>query len=126
IDITILADNSEGVGDTVGYEGSWDTHLPFVEFSYINSYHSSIKCALYEALYGRKCRSPIIWAEFDGSQLIGPEIVQETTGKIVQIKERLKTARDRQKSNADTIRDVNLLSSMSANVCYLRYRHGRE
>ncbi|GKE47410.1 putative reverse transcriptase domain-containing protein [Tanacetum coccineum] len=83
------------------FGGSWDTHLPLVEFSYNNSYHKSIKCAPFEALYGRKCRSPVIWAEVGESQLIGPEIIQETTEKIVQIKERLKTARSRQKSYAD-------------------------
>ncbi|GJY74671.1 putative reverse transcriptase domain-containing protein [Tanacetum coccineum] len=43
--------------------GSWDVHLPLVEFSYNNSYHSSVRCALFEALYGRKCRSLIMWAE---------------------------------------------------------------
>ncbi|GJS28235.1 putative reverse transcriptase domain-containing protein [Tanacetum coccineum] len=72
-----------------------------IEFSYNNSYHSSVKCAPFEALYGRKCRTPIAWAEVGESKLIGPEIIQETTDKIVQIKERLKTARDRQKSYAD-------------------------
>ncbi|GJT61761.1 putative reverse transcriptase domain-containing protein [Tanacetum coccineum] len=80
------------------FGGSWDTHLPLIEFSYNNSYHTSIKCAPFEALYGRKCRSPVIWTEVGESQLIGPEIVQETTEKIFQIKERLKTARSRQKS----------------------------
>ncbi|GJU43916.1 hypothetical protein Tco_1201182 [Tanacetum coccineum] len=59
------------------------------------------KCALFEALYGRKCRSPIMWAEVGEGQLIGPELVQETTEKISQIKDRLKAARDRQKSYAD-------------------------
>ncbi|GJY36926.1 putative reverse transcriptase domain-containing protein, partial [Tanacetum coccineum] len=83
------------------FGSSWDTHLPLVEFCYNNSYHKSIKCAPFEALYGRKCRSPVIWAEVGESQLIGPEIVQETTEKIVQIKERLKTARSRQKSYAN-------------------------
>ncbi|GJR69240.1 putative reverse transcriptase domain-containing protein [Tanacetum coccineum] len=83
------------------FGGSWDTHLPLIEFSYNNSYHTSIKCAPFEALYGRKCRSPVIWTEVGESQLIGPEIVQEMTEKIVQIKERLKTARSRQKSYAD-------------------------
>ncbi|GKC51488.1 putative reverse transcriptase domain-containing protein [Tanacetum coccineum] len=86
------------------FGGNWDTHLPLVEFSYNNSYHTSIKCAPFEALYGRKCRSPIFWAEVGESQLIGPEIVQETTHKIFQIKERLKIARDRQKSYADNRR----------------------
>ncbi|GJW26697.1 putative reverse transcriptase domain-containing protein [Tanacetum coccineum] len=83
------------------FRGSWDVHLPFVEFCYNNSYHSSVRCASFEALYGRKCRSPILWAEFGEGQLIGPEIVQEITENISQIKDRLKTARDRQKSDAD-------------------------
>ncbi|GJZ13642.1 reverse transcriptase domain-containing protein [Tanacetum coccineum] len=80
---------------------SWDVHLLLVEFSYNNSYHSSVRCAPFEALYGRKCRSPIMWAEVGEGQLIGPELVQETTEKISQIKDRLKAARDRQKSYAD-------------------------
>nr|GEV70591.1 putative reverse transcriptase domain-containing protein [Tanacetum cinerariifolium] len=83
------------------FGGSWDTHLPLVKFSYNNIYHKSIKCAPFEALYERKCRSLVIWTEIGESQLIGPEIVQKTTEKIFQIKERLKTARSRQKSYAD-------------------------
>ncbi|GJT05135.1 putative reverse transcriptase domain-containing protein [Tanacetum coccineum] len=47
----------------IGFGGNWDTHLPLVKFSYNNSYHSSVKCAPFEALYGRKCRTPIAWAE---------------------------------------------------------------
>nr|GEZ04356.1 putative reverse transcriptase domain-containing protein [Tanacetum cinerariifolium] len=86
---------------TMDFGGNWDTHLPLVEFSYNNSYHSSIKCALFEALYGRKCRTPIAWIEVREGKLLGPEIVQETTDKIVQIKERLNVARDRHKSYAD-------------------------
>nr|GEY44890.1 putative reverse transcriptase domain-containing protein [Tanacetum cinerariifolium] len=65
----------------------WDKHLLLVEFSY-NSYHTSIKAALFEALYGRKCRSPIHWAEVGDRQLTGPEIIHETTEKIVQTKSR--------------------------------------
>nr|GEU28712.1 putative reverse transcriptase domain-containing protein [Tanacetum cinerariifolium] len=80
---------------------TWDTHLPLVEFSYNNSYHKSIKCAPFEALYGRKCRSPLIWTEIGEIYLIRPKIVQETTKKIVQIKARLKTTKSRQKSYAD-------------------------
>ncbi|GJX04297.1 putative reverse transcriptase domain-containing protein [Tanacetum coccineum] len=68
-------------------KSGWDVHLPLAEFSYNNSYHSSIKCAPFEALYGRKCRSPILWAEIGESSLIGPELVQETTDKVVLIKE---------------------------------------
>ncbi|GJR56357.1 putative reverse transcriptase domain-containing protein [Tanacetum coccineum] len=83
------------------FRGSWDVHLLLVEFSYNNSYHYSVRCASFEALYGRKCRSPIMWAGVGEGQLIEPELVQETTEKILQIKDRLKAARDRQKSYAD-------------------------
>ncbi|GKA60259.1 putative reverse transcriptase domain-containing protein [Tanacetum coccineum] len=83
------------------FGGSWDVRLPLVEFSYNNSYHSSVRCAPFEALYGRKRRSPIMWAEVGEGQLIVPELVQETTKKISQIKDRLKAARNRQKSYAD-------------------------
>nr|GEW57080.1 putative reverse transcriptase domain-containing protein [Tanacetum cinerariifolium] len=83
------------------FGGNWDTHLLLVEFSYNNSYHSSIKCAPFEALYGRKYRTPIDWTEVGEGKLHRPEIVQETTDKIVQIKVRLNVARDRQKSYAD-------------------------
>ncbi|GJW94854.1 putative reverse transcriptase domain-containing protein [Tanacetum coccineum] len=82
----------------------WDKHLPLVEFSYNNSYHTSIKAAPFEALYGRKCRSPICWAEVGDSQLTGPEIIHETTERIVQIKSHIQAARDRQKSYADVRR----------------------
>ncbi|GJS32332.1 putative reverse transcriptase domain-containing protein [Tanacetum coccineum] len=64
-------------------------------------YHASIKAAPFEALYGRKCRSPVCWAEVGQVQLTGPELVQETTERIIQIKQRIQTARDRQKSYAD-------------------------
>nr|GEU72534.1 putative reverse transcriptase domain-containing protein [Tanacetum cinerariifolium] len=83
------------------FGGNWDTHLPLVEISYNNSYHSSIKCAPFEALYGRRGRTAIAWTELGEGKLLGPEIIQETTDKIVQIKKRLKVARDRQKSYAD-------------------------
>ncbi|GKE18839.1 putative reverse transcriptase domain-containing protein, partial [Tanacetum coccineum] len=68
------------------------------------SYHSSIRCALFEALYGRKCRSPVLWAEIGDSRLIRPEMVQETTDKVVVIRDRLKVAKDRQKSYTDNRR----------------------
>ncbi|GKC57537.1 reverse transcriptase domain-containing protein [Tanacetum coccineum] len=83
------------------FGGNWDVHLPLVEFSYNNSYHSSVRCAPFEALYERKCHSPVLWAQVGEGQLIGPEIMQETNEKISQIKDRLKTARDRQKSYAN-------------------------
>ncbi|GJZ65296.1 putative reverse transcriptase domain-containing protein [Tanacetum coccineum] len=85
----------------IDFGKGWVNHLPLVEFSYNNSYHASIKAAPFEALYGRKCRSPICWAEVREVQLTGPEIVQETTDKIVQINQRMQATRDRQKSYAD-------------------------
>ncbi|GKC07122.1 putative reverse transcriptase domain-containing protein [Tanacetum coccineum] len=85
----------------IDFGNSWVKHLPLVEFSYNNSYHASIKAAPFEALYGRKCRSPVCWAEVGEVQLTGPEIVQETTEKVIQIKQRIQAARDRQKSYAD-------------------------
>ncbi|GJX21403.1 hypothetical protein Tco_0224080 [Tanacetum coccineum] len=68
------------------------------------SYQLSIRCASFEALYGRKCRSPVLWAEIGESSLIGPELVPETIDKVVLIKEKLKAVRDRQKSYADNRR----------------------
>ncbi|GJT88344.1 putative reverse transcriptase domain-containing protein [Tanacetum coccineum] len=88
----------------IDFGGSWDVHLPLAGFSYNNSYHSSIRCAPFEALYGRKCRSPVLWAEIRESMLIGPELVQEMADKVVLIKEKLKAARDRQKSYVDNRR----------------------
>ncbi|GJX96051.1 putative reverse transcriptase domain-containing protein [Tanacetum coccineum] len=85
----------------IDFGSSWDRHLPLVEFSYNNSYHESIKAAPYEALYGRKCRSLVCWSEVGDSQLTGLELIHDATEKIVQIKNRLLTARSRQKSYAD-------------------------
>ncbi|GKB55325.1 putative reverse transcriptase domain-containing protein, partial [Tanacetum coccineum] len=78
-----------------------DHHLPLVEFSYNNSYHVSIKAAPYEALYERKCRSLVCWSKVGDSQLTSPELIHDTTEKIVQIKNRLLAARSCQKSYAD-------------------------
>ncbi|GJX45815.1 putative reverse transcriptase domain-containing protein [Tanacetum coccineum] len=90
----------------IDFGKSWDQHLPLVEFSYNNSYHASIKAAPFKALYERKCRSLICWSEVGDSQLTGPELIQETTKKIVQIKNHLLTARSRQKSYADVRRKL--------------------
>ncbi|GJT85460.1 putative reverse transcriptase domain-containing protein [Tanacetum coccineum] len=79
----------------------WDKHLPLVEFSYNNSFHTSIKAIPFEALYGCKCRSTVCWVEVGDVQLTGPEIVHKTTEKIVQIKSRIQAAHDGQKSYAD-------------------------
>ncbi|GJS95691.1 putative reverse transcriptase domain-containing protein [Tanacetum coccineum] len=88
----------------IDFGGNWDVHLPLAKFSYNDSYHSSIRCAPFEALYGRKCRSPILWAKIGKSRLIRPELVQETIDKVVLIKEKLKATRDRQTSYTDNRR----------------------
>nr|GFA12229.1 reverse transcriptase domain-containing protein [Tanacetum cinerariifolium] len=85
----------------IDFGKGWVYHLPLVEFSYNNSYHASIKAAPFEALYGRKCHAPVCWNEVGEFHLTGPEIVQETTEKIIQIKQRMQASRDRQKSYAD-------------------------
>ncbi|GJW45491.1 putative reverse transcriptase domain-containing protein [Tanacetum coccineum] len=85
----------EGMGTTLPLIGSPN-----------NSYHTSIKAAPFEALYGRKCRSPICWADVGDAQLTGLEIVRETTKKIIQIKHRLQVLRDRQRSYADKRRKL--------------------
>ncbi|GKB52060.1 putative reverse transcriptase domain-containing protein [Tanacetum coccineum] len=85
----------------IDFGKGWDRHLPLVEFSYNNSYHTSIKAALFEAMYSRKFRSPVCCAEVGDAQLTGPETIHETTEKIIQIKKCMQAARDRQKSYAD-------------------------
>ncbi|GKD94621.1 putative reverse transcriptase domain-containing protein [Tanacetum coccineum] len=85
----------------IDFGKGWDRHLPLVEFSYINNYHTSIKAAPFEALCGHKCRSPICLVEVIDAQLTSLKIIHETTEKIFQIKKRIQAARDRQKSLAD-------------------------
>ncbi|KAJ8748685.1 hypothetical protein K2173_008130 [Erythroxylum novogranatense] len=67
------------------FRGAWDDHLPLVEFAYNNSYHSSIQMAPYEALYGRRCKTPICWDEEGERKLVGPELVQMTVEKVDRI-----------------------------------------
>ncbi|GJU13080.1 putative reverse transcriptase domain-containing protein [Tanacetum coccineum] len=85
----------------IDFGKGWVNHLPLVKFSYNNSYHASIKAAPFEALYVRKCHLPVCWVEVGEVQLTSPEIVQATTEKIIQIKQRIQVAHDRQKSYAD-------------------------
>ena len=89
----------------------WEAHLPIVEFPYNCNHPVDIKATPFEALYGQKCRSSLCWAETGGTHLakkkvldctlIGPEIIGETTAKIIQIQERLKASRDQQKNYVD-------------------------
>ncbi|GJZ82681.1 putative reverse transcriptase domain-containing protein [Tanacetum coccineum] len=85
----------------IDFGKGWVNNLPLVEFSYNNSYHTSIKAAPFEELYGQKYHSPVYWTEVGEAQILGPELIQETTEKIVQIKQRMQAAHDRQKSYAD-------------------------
>ena len=78
------------------FKGNWDDHLPLIEFSYNNSYHANIGMPPYEALYGRKCRSPICWEEVGERKVLGPEIVQQTKETVELIRRRMLVAQNRQ------------------------------
>src|SRR5436305_14436301 len=80
---------------------NWERLLPLVEFAYNNSFQSTIGMAPYEALYGRKCRSPVYWDEVGERKILGPEMIEETVGVVEKIREKIKIAQDRQKSYAD-------------------------
>nr|GEY39874.1 reverse transcriptase domain-containing protein [Tanacetum cinerariifolium] len=82
------------------FGSGWDQHLPYAEFSYNNSYHTSIKATPFKALYRRKCRSHVCWSEVGDAQHTGLEMIRKMTEMIVQIKNQLLAARSRQKSYA--------------------------
>ena len=86
------------------FKGSWDTHLALMEFAYNNSYQASIDMAPFEALYGRKCRTPVCWDEVGERRLVGRELVQITSEKVKVVRDNLKIVRDRQRSYADNRR----------------------
>ena len=77
------------------HQGSWEEHLPLVEFAYNNSYQASIQMAPYEALYGRQCRSPICWTEVGESFITGPDLIIDTSEKVSLIRQWLLTAQSR-------------------------------
>ncbi|KAA3469992.1 Retrotransposon protein, Ty3-gypsy subclass [Gossypium australe] len=81
------------------FEGNWERFLPLVEFVYNNSFQSSIKMAPYEALYGRKCRTPLFWTELSEKQIHGVDLVREIEEKVKVIRDCLKAASNRQKSD---------------------------
>ena len=85
----------------IDYKGSWDRHIPLVEFVCNNSFQSSIGMASYEALYGRKCITPLCWKELSEKKVIGLDLIYETEEKVKIIRERLKVATDRHRSYAD-------------------------
>ncbi|KAI9095314.1 hypothetical protein K1719_026348 [Acacia pycnantha] len=83
------------------FKGSWDRHLSLAEFAYNNIYHASIQMASFEALYGRKCQSPLCWTESSERQLLGQDMFEQTFEQIALINKRLLAAQSRQKSYAD-------------------------
>ncbi|KAD3336655.1 hypothetical protein E3N88_32174 [Mikania micrantha] len=85
----------------IDFGGSWDDHLPLVEFSYNNSYHASIGMPPYEALYGRRCRTPMCWGGVGQKEVGSKAAVLNLTEKLQLVKARMKAAQDRQKSYAD-------------------------
>ena len=97
--IQVLEDMLRGC--VMEFLGTWDRYIPLMEFSYNNSFQSSIGMAPCEALYDQKCRTPVCWTELNEHKVTGPDIVKDTEEKVQVIRERLKTASDRQKSYAD-------------------------
>jgi hypothetical protein len=88
----------------LSWQGSWEDHLPLVEFAYNNSYQASIRMAPYEALYGRKCRSPLCWDAVGEKAVLGPDWVQQATERVAEIRQHMLAAQSRQKSYADSKR----------------------
>ena len=86
------------------YGTNWDTSLPFAEFSYNNSHQKSLKMAPFEALYGRKCRTPLFWNQTCESQAFGPDVLRDEEEQVRKIRNNLRVAQSRQKSYADTRR----------------------
>ena len=83
------------------WQGSWEDHLPLVEFAYNNSFQSTIGMAPFVALYGRPCRSPSHWLDRKDPVIVGPEMIDETVKIVNLIRKRMKEAQGRQKSYAD-------------------------
>jgi hypothetical protein len=81
-------------------------NLPYSEFSYNNSYQASLKKSPFEALYGRKCRTPLYWDQIGERQVFGPDIVEEAEQLVQQVRENLRVAQTRQKSYADVRREI--------------------
>ena len=90
----------------ISSKGSWEKWLPLAEFSYNNSYQESIKMAPFEALYGRKCRTPLNWIELGARRYFGIDFVTEAEEQVLIIQQHMKVAQSRQKSYADKRRPL--------------------
>jgi hypothetical protein len=102
----------------LSYGAKWEDCLPFAEFSYNNSYQASLQMAPFEALYGRKCRTPLNWSETGESQVFGPDVIKEAEEQVQLIRNRLKAAQSRQKGYADSRRRP--LTFQAGDFVYLR------
>jgi len=87
-------------------KGSWVKWLPLAEFSYDNSYQESIKMAPFEALYGRKCRTPLNWVESEERRYYGIDFVNEAEQQVRTIQQHMEAAQARKKSYADKRRKL--------------------
>jgi transposase InsO family protein len=83
------------------YGKDWEDSLPYAEFSYNNSYQTSLKMSPFEALYGRKCRTPLMWSEVGDRIVERPDFIEAAEDKVAEIRANLKAAQSRQKSYAD-------------------------
>ena len=93
--------------NVIEFPGSWDRYIPLMEFASNNSYQASVGTEPYKVLYGRRCRTPVCWMELNEHKVIGLDIVKDTEEKVQVIRQRLKTASNRQKSFADLkMRDI--------------------
>ncbi|KAK8512376.1 hypothetical protein V6N12_037376 [Hibiscus sabdariffa] len=88
----------------IDFGKNWERSIPLVEFAYNNSYQSSIQMAPFEAVYGRRCRTPLCWSGLGENKVLGPQMIQDTEKQVRVIHDRLKQAFDRQKAYADTKR----------------------
>ncbi|TYG86530.1 hypothetical protein ES288_A13G140400v1 [Gossypium darwinii] len=77
------------------FEGTWEKYLPLIEFAYNNSFQTSIKIAPYEALYGRKCQTPLFWTKLSENNIHGVDLIEETEQKVKVISKSLKATSDR-------------------------------
>ena len=83
------------------YGKDWEQSLPYAEFSYNNSYQASLGMSPFEALYGRKCRTPLMWSEVGERSLVGPALIKEAEERVAKIRKKLKAVQSRQKSYVD-------------------------
>jgi len=106
-------DRVKGLIDTTGhieslcfavYRTSWDKSLPYAKFSYNNSYKQSLKMAPFEALYGRKCRTPLFWNQNGETQVFGTDVLRHAEQQVWTTRDNLRVAQSRRNSYADTRR----------------------